>query len=93
LLDIVGDEERILGKRVLISPSIPSAAGSMGIVFGDLSRLVVRLSHLLVRRATETSSGIEYLKADYVATMRADSAVMDPTAGATPPIVYATLHS
>jgi HK97 family phage major capsid protein len=93
LIDIVGDEERIMGKRVLISPSIPSTAGSQGICFGDLSRLVVRVSHMMVRRATETSSGIERLTADYCAYMRADSAVMDPTAGATPPIVFATLHA
>jgi HK97 family phage major capsid protein len=48
LLSLHEDDEVILGKRVLVSPSMPSAAGSKGIVFGDLSHLVVRLGPIEV---------------------------------------------
>ena len=93
LLSIERDEERIMGKRVLVSPSMPSTAGSKGIVFGDLAHFAVRLSPMSVRRAKETVSTGGYLSVDYIGLMRADSAVIDATSGTTPPIVFATLHS
>jgi HK97 family phage major capsid protein len=95
LISIERDEEKILGKPVLISPSMPSAAGSKGIVFGDLGHFVVRLSGMEIARTTQTigAGSATYGEASYKGRMRADSAVFDPSGGATPPIVYATLHA
>jgi HK97 family phage major capsid protein len=93
VLNMERGEGRIFGKRVLVSPSMPSGAGSKAIVFGDLSHFEVRLSRMSVRRATETVSTGGYLSVDYIGLMRADSALIDPTGGTTPPIVYATLHN
>jgi HK97 family phage major capsid protein len=89
------DPETIFGKPVLISPSMPGGAGSKAIVFGDLSHFVVRLSGMEIVRTTQTigAGSVTYGEASYKGRMRADSAVFDPSGGATPPIVYATLHS
>ena len=83
----------ILGKRVLVSPSMPSAAGSKGIVFGDLSHFWVRLSATTILKATEATSAIEQGQFLFLGRMRVDSFVFDPSGGSAPPIVYATLHS
>jgi HK97 family phage major capsid protein len=88
LIDIDDDAETILGKRVLISPSMPTGSGSKGIVFGDLSHFVVRLSKMAIQRTEERA---DYAQWVYRGRMRVDSAVFDPTSGAVPPIVYATL--
>jgi HK97 family phage major capsid protein len=93
LISIKKDKEVILGKPVYVSPSIPYAAGSTGIVFGDLSQYFVRLSGLSLVRATQLPGQIEYGKALFTGRMRADAKVVDPSAGSVPPIVYATLHS
>jgi HK97 family phage major capsid protein len=93
LLSIKKDEEEIMGKRVLVSPSMPSTAGSKGIVFGDLSHLVVRCSRLILTRNLEASNFVEYGLGLYTALMRADAVVFDPTSGVKPAICYATLHA
>lgn len=84
------DTEMIFGKKVLISPTMPSTAGSKGIIFGDLGHFVVRLGPLLVQRSLFRA---DYGQATYHGRMRVDSTVFDPSAGAAPPVVYATLHS
>lgn len=89
LFSPVEDREVIYGKPVLISPSMPSAAGSKGIVFGDFRHFAVRLGSLSIER---TLTYIEKGQALYNGRMRVDSAVFDPSAGGKPPIVYATLH-
>jgi HK97 family phage major capsid protein len=93
LINVVNDVEVLMGKPVRVSPSMPSAAGSTGIVFGDLSRYVVRVSRLSVQRSINTPGYAEKGRALYTGIMRADAKVVDPTAGNVPPIVYATLHS
>ena len=74
---------------------MPSTPGSTSIIFGDLSHFVVRLSAMMVQRSVETYAhgSATYLSATYHDRMRVDSTVFDPSAGATPPIVYATLHA
>jgi HK97 family phage major capsid protein len=96
LLDIANDKEEIFGKKVLISPSIPGLLVDSGvtpgkIIFGDLSHLVVRLSKLAisVNRETFADSG----KTLFTGRMRADSAVIDASAGSAPAIIYATLSA
>lgn len=93
LINVVGDMETLMGKPVHVSPTMPSAAGSNGIVFGDLSRFVVRVSRLAVQRNVQAPGYAENGRALYVGRMRADAKVIDPTGGSAAPILYATLHS
>jgi len=97
LLDMRKDKEELLSKPVLISPSMPSNSGTKGIIFGDLSYYRVRVSGMWIQRNVETPGYVENGKALYTARMRADGAVVDPTANnssplvSASPIVYATL--
>lgn len=93
LLNVIGDEELLLGKPVRVSPSMPSGSAAKSIVFGDLSHFVVHVSKLWVRRTIQTAIYVDAGKALWTALMRADAAVFDPTNGEKPPIVYATNHS
>lgn len=93
LLSIANDAETLFGKKVLISPSMPSDAGSRGVVFGDLSHFVVRLSKITLNRSVQGPGLVENGKANYHGSLRADSSVFDPSAGESPSIVYATLHA
>ena len=93
LINVVGDMEYLMGKPVHVSPSMPESAGDKGIVFGDLSRYVVRVSRLAVERNLQTPGYIEKGRALYIGRMRADAKLVDPTGGTVPPIVYATLHA
>lgn len=95
LLDLSrGDEDaRILGKRVHVCPSLSATAGQKGIVFGDMSHFYVHASTMLVRRRLQVPGYVENGKALYTGLMIADSVVHDPTDGAMPPIVSATLHA
>ncbi len=90
LIPLSDDLEQIMGKRVLISPSMPSGAGTKAIVFGDLSHFFVRLSPLAIQRSNERADYGQYV---FHGRMRVDSAVFDPTSGAKAPIVYATIHA
>ena len=97
LLHVGDDGETLFGKRVLIAPSVPYAHGSPvvagKILFGDLSSFLVRASNLSVSVVTQHGAGAgsiergEYL---IIGRMRIDSAVVDPTNGSVPPVVYAT---
>lgn len=97
LLDMRKDKEELLSKPVLISPSMPTLSGTKGIIFGDLSYYRVRVSGMWIQRNIEAAGYVENGKALYTARMRADGAVVDPTANNTSPlvsanpIVYATL--
>ena len=95
LINVEHDRKLLMDRPVLISPSMPSTAGSKAIAFGDLSHFVVRLSGMQVVRTTQTAGAgsVTYGGASFKARMRADSVVLDPSAGSAPPIVYATLHS
>jgi len=92
LLNMVEDKELLFGKRVLIAPSMPSAAGSKGIAFGDLSQFAVRVvGSPEVKRASETPGYVEKGIALYTGWLRVDSGLIAP--GSVAPIVYATLHA
>jgi HK97 family phage major capsid protein len=95
LISLVDDKEQILGKPVYICPSLARSTSIGGgfIVFGDLSHYVVHVSSMHLRRNLQTPGYIEYGKALYTGYMRADAVVNDPTGGAMPPIVYATVHA
>jgi HK97 family phage major capsid protein len=93
LINIVDDEERILGKPVLISPSMPawetspSSVGAGAIVFGDFSKFFVRCSDMQLRRTLQSGAdggygNVEYGQATYRAWMRADSTLQDPALNA-----------
>ena len=96
LLKVVGDREVLMGKPVLISPTLPSYNPSLGVqgngsfcVFGDLAHYHVRLSRVLVSRSLQSQQAAEYGIARYTGLLRADAAVVDPAGSS---IVYANLH-
>jgi HK97 family phage major capsid protein len=92
VIHITDDGERLYGKGVLISPSMPTAAGSKAIVFGDLSQFAVRIvGSPEVKRASEVPGYVEKGIALYTGWLRVDSGLIAP--GSVAPIVYATLHS
>jgi len=97
LLEIRKDKEMIMGKPVLICPSMPSYNASLGstgyMVFGDFSHLVVRCSRMWIQRKLQVPGYIDKGLALYTAYMRADSKVVDATNGATPPFTYVTLST
>ncbi len=99
LLKVHKDKEMIMGKPVLVSPSLPAYNPSLGTqaagtfcVFGDLSHMYVRVSKMLLHRSWQAQGYVERGKALYSGYMRADAKVFDPTTGGVPPIVCATLH-
>jgi HK97 family phage major capsid protein len=96
LLNISKDDETLMGKRVLITPSMPEWVSSTvdgKIVFGDFSRLMVRTSRLTVTRNLQAPGYVEFGKGLYTGRMRADAKVVDPTGGAVPPFTYITLEA
>jgi len=92
LIEIRNDTETIMGKPVVISPSIPSYNASPSvtgkIVFGDLSHFTVRCTPLSIQRATELPGMAEAAQALYIGRMRVDSSLIDPTSGVFPPVCY-----
>lgn len=93
LLNAVDDEERLFGKKVLISPDMPTAAGSKAVLFGDFGQYVVRVAKngVMVRRNIEAPGYIEKGIALYTCYMRVDAALNAPNGAA--PVVYGTLHA
>lgn len=92
LLNVNKDKETLLGKPVLISPTMGSTPNSKGIIFGDLSRYFVRVSDVSVTRNLEAPGYIEKGIGLYTARLRCDAKILDPTGGGVPPIIYATLR-
>jgi HK97 family phage major capsid protein len=99
LLKVIHDKETIMGKPVLVCPSLPEFNASLGMqaagsfcVFGNLAQLFVHISKMVVNRATQLPGYAENGMALYTGIMRADAKVFDPTAGSVPPIVCASLH-
>jgi HK97 family phage major capsid protein len=95
LISVVDGQEILMGKRVLVSPTMPtynpSIGSCKGIVFGDLSYFVVRLSAPTMRRAIEApAADVTSGEAMYVSLIRADAKVVDSASNA---ILYATLHA
>ena len=93
LLSVERDDEILMGKKLLVSPTLSANAGDKGIIFGDLSHFIVRLSALKIVRNSQAPGYAEAGKALYNARMRVDAKVFDPSAGGSAPILYATLHA
>jgi HK97 family phage major capsid protein len=97
LLKLIKDKETIMGKPVLISPSLPTYNPSIGAqagtfcVFGDLSHMFVRVSRMILQRQWQLPGYVENGMALYTGLMRADAKVFDPTSGGVPPIVSASM--
>jgi hypothetical protein len=72
---------------------MPSAAGSKGIVFGDLGAYFVHSSSLYIKRRMQYPGLVEFGKVAWTGLQMVDAIVDDPTSGTLPPIVYATLHA
>jgi HK97 family phage major capsid protein len=93
LLDISKDKETLMGKPVIIAPSMPgkffqaSPITAGKIIFGDMSRFIVRTSQITVTRHMQASGFVDKGMALYVGHMRADSQVHDPTGGGSPALV------
>jgi HK97 family phage major capsid protein len=93
LISVVDGQEILMGKRVVVSPSMVTSNPSIpvrGIIFGDLSHYVVRVSMPTLRRSIEAAGMVENGQAMYTGLQRADAKVVDPASNA---IVYATLHA
>lgn len=100
LLKLIHDKETIMGKPVLVSPSLPAYNASLGsqqagsfCVFGDLSHMFVRVSKMVVKRQWQLPGYVDNGLALYTGLMRADAKLFDPTSGGAPPIVCATMHA
>ncbi len=93
LVNITEDGEKLFGKRILISPEMPTAAGSKAILFGSLAEFKVRVlrNSVSVRRNVETPGYAEKGAALYTGFMRVDSALNN--VGGTAPVVFAKLHA
>ena len=92
LLGIRDDEETLFGKKVLISPDMPTGAGAKSIVFGDLAQYQVRVikNGATVLRKSEAIGFVEKYAALYIAFLRVDAALNAPSGAK--PVVYATAH-
>lgn len=97
LIHIQEDTETILGKPVYVTPSLGALGGSLAlnstIIFGDLSAFKIRVSHPSLQRAINVPGFAEAGQAMYIGRVRADSAYFDPSNGAAPPIISATVVS
>jgi HK97 family phage major capsid protein len=93
LVKITEDGETLYGKRIHISPDMPTAAASKAVLFGDLSQFYVRIlrNSVSVRRNVEYPGYAERGSALYTGFMRVDSALNN--VGGTKPVVYGTLHA
>lgn len=89
LVNITEDTEKLFGKRILISPDMPTAVGTKAIAFGDFGQFQVRVARngVLVRRNVEAIGYAEIGAALYTSYMRVDSALNNAATGS---IKYAT---
>jgi HK97 family phage major capsid protein len=92
LLNVVDDEEKLFGKKILISPDMPTAAGSKTLCFGDFSQYQVRVVRegATILRKAEVIGFVEKYAALYIGFLRIDAALNAPNGAK--PIVFATLH-
>jgi HK97 family phage major capsid protein len=94
LVNISEDGEKLFGKRILISPDMPTAAASKAILFGDLSQFNVRIlrNSVSVKRNAEAFGYAEKFSALYTGFMRVDSG-LNTVGGSVAPVKYGTLHA
>ena len=92
LVSITEDGEKLFGKRILISPDMPTAPGSKVICFGDLGQYQVRVIRdgATVLRNSEAPGFVEKYAALYIGFLRVDAALNAPNGAK--PVVYGTLH-
>ena len=97
LLDVIDDQEMLLGKPLYLCPSLGSVYTSIGLtgalVFGDLSHIVIRASRPTLQRITQ-SDIVDVTKGEslFIGRCRADALVFDPSSGNYPPLTLATLN-
>ncbi len=90
LIDITADGERLFGKPISISPSMPAATATLKpILLGDLSQFYVTNTGLQLFVAPERNA--EFGQTAVSAGMRVDSKVV--ASGASKPLVYLTMHA
>lgn len=95
LIDVQAGYRTLMGKPIYICPSLSGSASPIApgkIIFGDLSHFVVHSSSMMIRRSIQLPGYVENAKARYMGLLMVDSIVFDPTNGAVPPIIYATIH-
>ena len=97
LVDVIDDQEMLAGKPVYLCPSLGITYFSLGltgaILFGDLSHIVIRTSRPTIQRTMQQGiTDISKGECLYVARCRADATLFDPSNGAYPPIVLATVN-
>jgi HK97 family phage major capsid protein len=88
----VAEVETMRPERILISPDMPSAAGSKAICFGDFGQYEVRVirNGATVLRKAEAAGFVEKYAALYIGFLRVDAALNAPNGAK--PVVYGTLH-
>jgi HK97 family phage major capsid protein len=93
LVNITEDGEKLFGKRILISPEMPTAAGSKAVLFGDLGQYQVRVirNGATIRRNFQAPGYAEKAVALYTGFLRVDAALNAPNGAK--PVVYGTLHA
>ena len=97
LLDVIDDRETLAGKPVYLCPSLGITYLSLGltgaILFGDLSHIVIRTSRPTIQRTTQQGI-VDVTRGEslYIARCRADATLFDPSNGAYPPVVLATVN-
>jgi HK97 family phage major capsid protein len=93
LVSITEDGEKLFGKRILISPDMPTDAGSKAVLFGDLSQYQLRIIRdgATVTRSFQTPGMAEKGLAQYFASLRIDAKLNAPNSAQ--PVVYGTLAS
>jgi len=97
LLSVERDGEVLLGKPVYVSPGLGhSSIGSIangGLIFGDLSYVVVKSSRPAIRRSIEAGQAdVTKGEALWTCRMAADAIYFDPSNGQNPPLVLASIR-
>jgi HK97 family phage major capsid protein len=92
LLGIREDEEQLFGKKVLVSPDMPTGAAAKSILFGDFGQYVVRVARngVRVRRNFEAPGYAEQGASLFTCFLQLDAALNAPNGAK--PVVYATAH-
>jgi HK97 family phage major capsid protein len=93
LLNVANDTETLMGKKVLVSPSMSSGA-SAKFAFANLSQYVVRVAtdSVRVQVANQVPGYAEQGTSLLYSFMRVDAKLIAPAASVSP-AVFATLHS
>jgi len=96
LLNVENDTETLMGKRIITLPSLGPVGGSLALnstlIFGDLSHFNIRCSKATLQRTINQSvHGVDVGEALYIGRIRMDSALFDPSNGAAPPVITASI--